>query len=1120
MGVETSAVEIQIRVTDANSAAAVGQVERSLTQMGNAGGSAGTKIAAGMDHANGHFQTAFDSVRLLRTELGVRMPRAMESMIARNEILMRGITALGGLLATVGTGMIFVSLGEELGNIYTKWFSAASAVQAYQKEVQKTQQEDFGNTRSIEDTRDRIEQANDAVRRFQQEASQARKDQSRLGGNLVLNPMYWVEKYHEAAATKDQMQWQGQLDKLRPKADEQAHESNIQQIELNHALDGELRGRAKITAELQKQRELNAENRRYAQQQDSEHSYSIDPKTGRVSYSAVDPNSGKAEMQRKDAIAQKQADAETFNLERDQGIQIRHLREQATEAALQGAALFRAQEAAAIADLRDKDMDSVAARAAVHAKFHADELKRLREEETQTRKMERDASAAGLTGLAKTQAEGQNRVSDIQDDLALDPAQRARRVVAAQAQANAEMVAQEEQFTDRVDALVDSSNQHQISGFARIAADRRKQLDELQKEFDSQYGRIDITAPGGLEAYAQGASNLDRGRAAINSSADQQTTDLARKNADETAQIESQARARFMSVEKQQTAAIEQQYEERLRKYQEELNQQEISQDDFNRRVAAAAEERNAELVQQAQEARQKIAGEMRGLFGPHPLQALQEMGSKYASEAGAAVFQRVTNHFGGHTFSPESAIDRLAGVPGTRGGRAASASVGNTGAISIAQAQIFVSNASIMGAGGGGSMPAGFGPHTFAGSGSTSLMGGPNAMPMGFGGRTPSGVFSGGGASATYSPARASGGFLGATGPAGVAGFASGFSGSIGGAGSSTISASAPGIASPHISPSSGGLGSAFNLASTGLGDAKQLAGMFKGNGASAIGSGGLQTTTPDRTSLLNADGTTTSAANPSGGMTVSNTLGMAGAGLGLFSAFKSGGAGGMMGGAMSGAELGMKLGGMAGPEGAVIGAAIGAVGGLALGFFGGSQQARLYNERQVIPRIGNDTTAFNNGSMDYSSAYSDLESLEMEARNTTNKMGFAGQRYYQSTIKGELSRALSNLTREQRAGRSQFGVNAAQFDVGTDSVLHTGMAVIHENERIIPSDQNERITRAIEGQTTMPAQSGNSWQGDLHVHAIDAKSSVQWLMQNKHNVRAAMNASYGENSGGADAS
>lgn len=48
--------------------------------------------------------------------------------------------------------------------------------------------------------------------------------------------------------------------------------------------------------------------------------------------------------------------------------------------------------------------------------------------------------------------------------------------------------------------------------------------------------------------------------------------------------------------------------------------------------------------------------------------------------------------------------------------------------------------------------------------------------------------------------------------------------------------------------------------------------------------------------------------------------------------------------------------------------------------------------------------------------------------------------------------------------AAAAAFAAVAA-FDVGSDSVPSTGLAVVHARERIIPGDQNERITQALEG-------------------------------------------------------
>jgi hypothetical protein len=217
-----------------------------------------------------------------------------------------------------------------------------------------------------------------------------------------------------------------------------------------------------------------------------------------------------------------------------------------------------------------------------------------------------------------------------------------------------------------------------------------------------------------------------------------------------------------------------------------------------------------------------------------------------------------------------------------------------------------------------------------------------------------------------------------------------------------------------------------------------------------------------------------------------------------------------------MSGMQLGMSLGGP-------IGGAIGAAGGAVLGAigFGGKAKAEEYDKKTVQPRITETTQSYQTGQTNYLSAYSDLQGLDTEAHQTLKKMGGAGAGYY-SHVQKEIKQAEGRLTGEERGGRSNYTGGAAQFNVGADSIPHTGMAVIHAGERIMPSDQNERITRAIESSadsSKLPVQSQSSWGGDLHIHAIDAKSGAQWLMANKHVLRSAINSSYADNSGGADA-
>ena len=180
----------------------------------------------------------------------------------------------------------------------------------------------------------------------------------------------------------------------------------------------------------------------------------------------------------------------------------------------------------------------------------------------------------------------------------------------------------------------------------------------------------------------------------------------------------------------------------------------------------------------------------------------------------------------------------------------------------------------------------------------------------------------------------------------------------------------------------------------------------------------------------------------------------------------------------------------------------------------------------------------------MDYLSAYSDMQSMDVEAKKTTNSYGPAARSYYQDTIKKEIHQAEGKFTSMQKAGRSQFTATAAQYDwggpidnfgtMGTTS----GHGFVHaqQGEYVVEQQQANTHAGALNainsGAThadmakyygadsgTMPAASSSSGDVHLHLNAIDAKSSTQWLMANKHTVRAAINPSYAENSGGADA-
>jgi hypothetical protein len=1128
MAVEASAVTIRINVVDVNSGPVtvgvsqniekIGVAARATTQQLNSMGQsyrlisssgtiAGQIVKKSMDEVGLSSMSSVERMRLLTEEAGVRLPRALLKLAAHSELVSKAIGAIGPALMGIGAiqigAMLFTQLIDGAKKLWDEHLSLTKAAQDYNAEVEKSRQENFGDSHSIETTRLRIDEASDAAINFRKQAEDAQK--VTIGWRNAFDVIapgagsVWQDLHQRSQASSDMKQSYDQrrlADKLNQHNDgEQYHAGIVGDIEAQHAGDSALRGRQKYNAELQKSIDLAHEETRYKNEQD------------RILGNPVASDANQREEQQKDQAERKRVAAEELVEQRAQAEELRHIREEALESGLRGSALYSAQEAAAVDDLKQKGIASAQAINDVRQKFHNEEMKRLEDENREVQKMHEQTLLGGLTGVARVHQESQNRMSEVYASTTLNPGQRLAELHDISLQTSQQLQELNTSFADRVNEIISQGVDHQLQGFARIQADAQNQIRQLREQFTKEGGR---------------PADLARGEAGINANANFQASDLARKNAEETEQIESQARTKLLSAEKQQTAAIEQEYKERLEKYKDELAQQEISDDDYNRRVVAAAQQREAELVDAARQAREKMAGEFDSFFKGmnHPLQYLQQVGDKVAGEAAAALVQRAQTHFGGPGAASQGSggifggiFDKIAGTP--RGARGAPGSAGSPGggvkSIALSTAEIHIQSANIgFGASGGAagaSLPAGirYSGGTYSGGG--------------FGG---GGGSTGSGGSYSFGGGSTSGG-----------GFGAGLgAGAIGGAGDVGYGATAPGgmtggpgVANPARVTAAG----AMNDVGQGMSFGKQALSIF--GGGSGSGPGGPATTSAgggDADSIplqqmqnMPLGGLAHSPSNGGmlgGGGIGANLGGAVSGGLGVYSAVEgNGGIGGALQGGMAGMQLGMSLGG---PLGAAIGAAGGAVLG-ALGL-GGREKARVYYLRTVRTGIDDATHEYQTGGLDYLTAYSQMQTLDTTAERTTKQWGPAAHAYYNDTIRGAIHQAEGRFSAMERGDRSQFSASAAQYDIGTDSVPRDGMAMIHENERIFPSDQNERITRALEAgadSTRRPAAS--AWGGDvhLHVHAIDAKSSTQWLMANKHVLRSAVNESFAENSGGADA-
>ena len=699
-----------------------------------------------------------EQLRLLTEETGIHIPRALQKVALACPQVVTALKGVGAVMMGLGAiqigAMVFEGLYRGAEKVYEKFFDVEGALRRFNKEAGEAAGKRFDEDSGLDQLNSDLLRVNQQLDQFnQKKAIATNKDanwkQTYDMFNSSMNSIFTLGmmpyKYHYGVSDANgQNEAQGEQDSKALRLIKDTHERNLQLIE-----DNRLIGEAKLTGIAKARAAQNADNAKAAE----DHQFAlkqayalaeianrgIDPKLkpGDKDYrerKVVSPNAGNAEEEDARAHATAEFKAKQIEIGREQSQELARMREEALETTLRGTALWEAKEKAALEDLKYKDMDSTAARAAVHAKFHAEELKWLAEEDRQTNKIARQSLLAGMTGIAKTQQEGANKIAEINSDPNVDPMNRPILIEAANREMNAQITAEQRSFSQEIDSLADASAAHQVQGFARIRADATKELDALQKKFDETYGHMDPNNPATPGILAAGNAQLQKGRGSIITGEHVSESELARRNADETAKIETEARMKFYSAEKQKTAAIQAELAERKKMYLEELQAQQISDEDYNRRVIAAEQEANAQMIEASREAREKMAHQFTDFFKgmEHPGRYFAEQGQKVAGEAAAALVQRFQ---GAGANGQEGEQSGFSGILGKISGKAKGADAkaehrgGGTheqaGAFSILSATIHINSATIAGAGAGaGSGSAGGSDSGWSGSsGSTGLL-------------------------------------------------------------------------------------------------------------------------------------------------------------------------------------------------------------------------------------------------------------------------------------------------------------------------------------------------------------------------------------------------------------
>ena len=601
MGIDSNSnVAITINVVDNNSASVIQATEARLQQLGAAGtqaatgfrqvGAAGATVSSTLTDINNQlewvkasseegrarmaamFQAAqvgseaasegigrmtgnLQMARLAGQEMGLRIPRAMYSIIGSNQALMIAIQALGGAFVALGAIGIFEQMAQGAYNLYEKWFDVTKEVDAYQQKVQQAAGQKLLDTASLEEATRLLDDASEAIDRLDAKRRAAGAEQNSSGIGQYLLSSGGVSGFGSGAAmvgaygsnrftTQDDQQLAQRLEEQQ-KASERVW-SQQQQIDLERlkgqaAYDDAVdKGYAKIAAH---ERDAVAEiEKRYEIQQENE------SRAASQAGKPFDPSSGNQQKAAEIERAQKEAAAQRIALDRTTSDQEIQMRNAAIDAGLKGEALYQAQREQAIdavtRKFREGEISKQLAKREtddIDKKFDAEKMERLAQQERETQKIELAAQQAGLTGIAKLQAEGQNKIADIGADPSLDPAQRARRQAAAQQTTNADIEQAQREFYQQMADMSDRADSSQLQGYARIDAATEEHLAKISQEYQKTFGQLDPLVIGDLMQIVQGTAAMGAAVQGVLDNAARERTKLQQQTDEQITQLEAQA---------------------------------------------------------------------------------------------------------------------------------------------------------------------------------------------------------------------------------------------------------------------------------------------------------------------------------------------------------------------------------------------------------------------------------------------------------------------------------------------------------------------------------------------------------------------------------------------------
>lgn len=620
------AVQIQITVDGSQAQQALGQIDNALSSVGIKGQSSFKQAGDAAKTAGGHFTTSLDAVRLLSQEFGFRLPRAIESMLARVPQVTSALSGMLGVMASIAAAEVFVRVAQGVYKAYNEYISLNAQADKFYETLKKTQEQDVVNTRSIETTQMRSGMAQRGAR-VSQGAAQVFHG-SALGdfvqGNIA-GALADLAISHSLAG--DAVKSESDLIKLGKVDLDQTHQRALAQIELNHAMDSALGPRARAAAEARKKIQIDAENREFDRRQEQ---YYGNPSAA---------NAGASDQQIKDAQARAAQTAQDIMLDRKERDERIAAHNEAVNAGLEGEAKYLAQRDEAIATIvrkyKDGEITMQTARsvtASLERKYDNERTLRLERLIDESNQIAAQAANAGLHGAGLIQSQLQEQLAGIDKRQrvfsggdALSPAAQAafdKERTAAHTVATQKLTELEDNFADHVRSLTDGRVSASLNAYQKIDSEAQKQVSDLQKLYDDDFKNAQLSDAQKLQAER----NLQAGISAIDSAANAQKQQLDARNREEDMRFDQEAAAAERRVKEDgingwvasyRNALVEIQADEqqRLQKLQDDVTKEGLTWPEAEKRRSDIIRTTNAQIADANLQMQHQIANTLQEAF-------------------------------------------------------------------------------------------------------------------------------------------------------------------------------------------------------------------------------------------------------------------------------------------------------------------------------------------------------------------------------------------------------------------------------------------------------------------------------------------------------------------------